>query len=325
AGSTQFTTVAGGNDVAVDLVQSDESLPVSRVSCFVRDGSEDYPVQCKGYTEPQSGWARFLQFDPSTTSSILEIYPNEVLDIVLTIQGVQQTGTVSGPVAIGETVSYSFYQTGATGKLTCYGTLDGADGEFFPCAALVTDNLGNKTSVRTGDFSGNPMTSPFSFSPEATSATVVVVNSFNGKLAYLNDYINPYRGNVLSYNDYGVLPDPAVYNVTLGSDTRIDAEFDISSDKLFTYSCTYNGADYPCIAGSTIGENWMVEEAAPSWMLNKMVINNFSRVESDIYVSLDDPDNDPDYYLSNESVDIDYDRRHLTIRLVRILVPPPQV
>jgi hypothetical protein len=321
SGQTQFTTLAGNIDVNVNVVETEEPLPISTVSCFVLNGSNQYKVECSGLAVDSSGYRRYLKYDPSSGDSILEIYPGETLTLHVSIQGVLQRKSVSGPLSDNEAVSYSFYETAPTGRIQCYGTLDGANGEYFPCAALVTDNFGKNTVARTGDFSGSPLSAPFIFDPAATTASIRIMNGFNDNLVHLNDFVSPYEGQILSYYD-GFEPEIDVYDTNLSENVVLSTSFDISSQNLYSYSCVYQGAAYPCVAGSVHGENWIVREAAPSWMLDKMVVYNLEKAVNDIFVFLDDPQGDSNYELYSESVSVNNETQHFTITLARGEKPP---
>ncbi len=206
-------------------------------------------------------------------------------------------------------------------EFACYGTLDGELGEFFPCQAIVTDNSGNRTSIRLGDFSGSPLSAPMSYIDGATSLDLEVVSAFTA--SYIRDYVS--RGSqILDIISLDSGENTLRLNTIVDNQQKIVASFDITPDRLYTYFCTYEGQSVPCYASGTFQSPVKnAGEYAPSWMRGQLVVKSPSDLTSESVSANGSaegiPGAGPGYYLRSDSVTVDHVNRNVsfTMRLAQ--------
>ncbi len=266
-GRTSFTTVPGNNSVNLDLGYTGEGNAF--ISCTVTDGATVRPVECFGSTvRGDGGHSTLLNSNSSNSPVRVPIVQGEPVNLLISLQGNIVTDTIN--VAGAPTVIVKEYEVETTlGQLSCYATLDGGQGEYYPCTALVTSDSGINTVVRAGDYSGTPLTAPISYSNSANSLDIAVASAFNDGELY-NDlysepeyfYFSPFRGQHFTL--------PTSEPVTL------EITDNIESRNLYTYTCRLDGEVISAeICNVTYHdfeteERWRTTPHAPSWMNGKM-------------------------------------------------------
>jgi hypothetical protein len=266
-GRTSFTTVPGNNSVNLDLGYTGEGNAF--ISCTVTDGATVRPVECFGSTvRDDGGHSTLLNSNSSNSPVRVPIVQGEPVNLLISLQGNIVTDTIN--VAGAPTVIVKEYEVETTlGQLSCYATLDGGQGEYYPCTALVTSDSGINTVVRAGDYSGTPLTAPISYSNSANSLDIAVASAFNDGELY-NDlysepeyfYFSPFRGQHFTL--------PTSEPVTL------EITDNIESRNLYTYTCRLDGEVISAeICNVTYHdfeteERWRTTPHAPSWMNGKM-------------------------------------------------------
>ena len=266
-GQTSFTTVPGNISVNVNLSYTGEGAAF--ISCTVTDGSVVRPVECFGSTvRDDGGHSTLLDSNNSNSPVRVPLVEGEPVNLLLSLQGNIVTDTIN--VAGAPSVIIKEYEVEtALGQLSCYATLDGGRGEYYPCTALVTSDSGINTVVRAGDYSGTPLTAPVSYSNSANSLDIAVASAFNDGELY-NDlysepeyfYFSPFRGQHFTL--------PTSEPVTL------EITDNIESRNLYTYTCRLDGEVISAeICNVTYHdfeteERWRTTPHAPSWMNGKM-------------------------------------------------------
>lgn len=320
-GETSFITVPGSTSVVVNMQETvTNDLDEHTVTCYLNDGTNIWKVECRGQITTDTYYARQFSTAPDLEYSTFRLYPGEEYPILVSIQGQFIEGTVTHPTD-GSKLALEYTLQSNAMEFACYGTLDGELGEFFPCQAVVTDDSGNRTSIRLGDFSGSPLSAPMSYTDGATSLDIEVVSAFTA--SYLNDYVS--RGNqILDIISPDSGEDTLSLNTIVGNEQKIVASFDITPDQLYTYSCTYEGQSVPCYAGGTFRSPVKnAGEYAPSWMRGQLVVKSPSDLTSESVSANGSAEGIPGagvgYYLQSESVAIDHVNRNVsfTMRLAQ--------
>jgi len=325
-GQTSFTTITGVTNVALDLSESSATEQKNhQVKCYLDDGNTIWSTECSGQVTVNQYYGR--QFSPQANKSYAEfwLYPGEELPILVSIQGQIISDTVSHPED-GSKLSLEYTLESEALEFACYGTLSGTQGEFFPCQAIVTDDSGNLTSVRIGDFSGSPLSAPLSYLNGAMSLQIEVASAFTA--TYIRDFIS--RGEQSIYTiapDSGL--DTLLLNTTTDNDQKIVASFDIEPELLYTYSCEYEGQTVPCFATGTFRSDVTNPgDYAPSWMRDRLVVKSPEDLTPEkINATGPGPDDTSEQlggasgYLETDSLQVDHGNRHVTFSM--ILVPYP--
>ena len=288
-GQTSFTTVPGNISVNLNLGYTGEGFAF--ISCTVTNGSTVRPVECFGSTvRDDGGHSTLLNSNNSNSPVRVPIVQGEPVNLLLSLQGNIVTDTINVAGAPSAIVKEYEVET-ELGQLSCYATLDGGQGEYYPCTALVTSDSGVNTVVRAGDYSGTPLTAPISYSSDANTLDIAVATAFNdGEL--FNDlysepeyfYFSPFRGQH--------------FNLPTSEPVTLAITNDIESRNLYTYTCRLDGEIVDvekCLItyhDFQTEERWRTTPDAPSWMTGKMhlpisnINTNFFSGEVDVESSL---------------------------------------
>jgi len=265
-GQVSFTTVPGTNLVDLNLGYTNESKAF--ISCTVTDGSTVRPVECFGSTFTDDG--QFIDYLNSyNTNAPIEIpfIENENINLMISLQGNLIVDTIDTTGVTTPIVKEYQAQTNL-GELSCYATLDGTQGEYYPCEALVTSESGANTIVRAGDYSGSPLSAPISYGSDAVSLEIAVSTAFNDGKIYNYLYEEPEYFNFSPYlGDRFTLPtsEPVVLEIT----------DNIESQYLYSFTCRLYGEiveEGKCILSYQdyqTDERWRTTPHAPSWMVGK--------------------------------------------------------
>lgn len=310
-GTTSFTTISGTVSATVDL--QPYPTDIGTVSCFISDGTNTAQVSCSGTAVGSTGTYEYFSTDPLTNSAEFSYVTDETVTVTANIQGfsenmVVDTSLLAGALNVQLTAVVEF------GQVTCFATLDGAAGEYFPCEGVVTDDLQGQTVFSAADFTGAPLTGVFSYNGSASVLTAQVANGING--AKVEIYGQGDNGDNYIYIN-GTTDD---FVIDLNIDPAIiNANYDIPSADLFTVSCLADGvAIEPCnvsiytqfeeqIYRGTVGE---VNPLAPSWLGSQIVITDVQAViDGFAYADAGDRQSDGDdgtgefYYSTSYAVD----------------------
>ena len=320
-GETTFTTVPGATSVVVDMRESNMNEQEDHtVTCYLNDGTKTWNTECRGQITTDTYYARQFSTSTDLEYSTFRLYPGEQYPILVSIQGQFIEDTVTHPTD-GSKLALEYTLQSNAMEFACYGTLDGELGEFFPCQAIVTDNSGNRTSIRLGDFSGSPLSAPMSYIDGATSLDLEVVSAFTA--SYIRDYVS--RGSqILDIISLDSGENTLRLNTIVDNQQKIVASFDITPDRLYTYSCTYEGQSVPCYASGTFQSPVKnAGEYAPSWMRGQLVVKSPSDLTSESVSANGSaegiPGAGPGYYLRSDSVTVDHVNRNVsfTMRLAQ--------
>lgn len=280
-GTTSFTTISGTVSATVDL--QPYPTDVGTVTCFISDGTNTAQVACSGTATGSTGTYETFTTDALTNSAQFSYVSDETVTVTANIQGfsenvVVDTSLLAGALNVQLTTVVEF------GQVTCFATLDGAAGEYFPCEGVVKDDLANQTVFSAADFTGNPLTGVFSYNDVASVLTVQVANAINGANVEVYNYGD--NGDGQNYIYINGVTDDFVIDLNI-SPAVVNAVYDINSADLYTVSCLADGvAIEPCnvsiytqfeeqIYRGTVGET---NPLAPSWLGSQIVITDIQAV-----------------------------------------------
>ena len=319
-GQTTFSTVAGSISVVVNMRETDPNKEKDHtVVCYIDDGNKVWPTQCAGEVTVNQYTGRQFNSSPYLGYSTFWLNPGETYPLLVSIQGQLIEDTVSHPTD-GSKLSLEYTLQSEAMEFACYGTLDGARGEFFPCQAIVTDDSGNTTSVRPGDFSGSPTTAPLSYANGAMSLEIEVASAFTA--TYIRDYVGRGR-QVIDAIPPASGTDTVIINTTTdSSNQKVVANFDITPDLLYTYSCIYEGQQVPCYASGEFRSSVTnAGDLAPSWMRDRLVVKSPDDLTSDNVGASGDALEGVDGFLNADTFEVDHVNQHVTFTM--LLVPYP--
>lgn len=266
-GNTSFTTVTEGSDVLVPLSYTTENT--ASFSCFINTNTGRKSTECFGGVLGSRGYIdRDFTYDSVTGKYTVSYVPGELLDIIISIQGQQVTDSILTP-ALGQGIAKEYTISATTGTLTCYATLDGESGEYYPCEAVTTLDTGKNFIVKYGDFSGSPLNAPITYNTQASTITVSVATPFNNSEVY--HYLSSYE----EYIDIWDSGSNDIFTFSSLEAVNVAISEDVNSYYLYDVECTYLGEKIsPCYIGYRDDNSgtWLKRTNAPSWMSDKMYI-----------------------------------------------------
>ena len=280
-GTTSFTTVPGTVNATVDL--QPYPTDIGTVTCFITDGTNTAQVSCSGTANGTTGTYEYFSTDPLTNTAEFSYVTDETVTVTASIQGFTESAVIDTSLLAGA-LNVQLTAVVEFGQVTCFATLDGATGEYFPCEGVVTDDLIDQTVFTAADFSGNPLTGVFAYNDAASVLTVQVANAING--ASVEVYNNGDIGEGQGFIFINGVTDDFIIDLNIAP-AVVNATYDIASADLYTVSCLAEGvALEPCnvniytqfeeqIYRGTVGET---NPLAPSWLGSQIVITDIQAV-----------------------------------------------
>jgi|GEM_PF-2021962 len=291
SGTATLTTVPGDNTVWVNMVPT--PTQTGYIQCRIINNAITSIAPCN--TVISAGSVTDQDIDTTDFSNYRASFPyvkGDTLNISATIDsGLNQlmmvdTASVNGTLDIEVIFDIKF------GSLQCSATLNGADMQYFPCDALVTDSLGSVLPIWTEDFSGTPPKANFTYSKDALGLSFEVASIFDeGRLRQFRDrYYISGQGTLFSVD---LTSEAAAAHVT----------YEASSDDLYSFQCIddigdsvncditwYNSMEATIFSGNI--NDLSSPDVLPTWMNGKVHIaepqegfGNARGMDQDLYSS----------------------------------------
>jgi len=274
AGRITVTTVAGENTAIVNM-QSAE-VKIGYVQCRVINNAVTSIVPCN--TVISAGSIADQNIDSTNSNNFRAAFPyvqGDELDITATIVGGLNQMIAVDTNIINGTLDIEFVFDIQHGSLQCSATLDGSDMQYFPCAALVTDDDESSFYIFDEDFSGTPLKALFTYPQDTQSLFFHIASIFDD--ARIDD-----------------LESDGVYFSGQGTEVAIDLTVDAATAHVTYEVQSKNVYRLECIneAGENVDCNIRLEGASetvifegsidkltnseilPTWMNSKILVEN---------------------------------------------------
>ena len=233
-GSTTFTSVAGSNEVNVDLALTPtktgyvqcrviNNAVTSIAPCFTVISSDSMGVQIVDASE-------FINYRAPFT-----YVQGDVLTLSTSVGENFNRSTFIETAGVNGTLDIEIVFDVQVGSLQCSAILDGASAEFFPCEALVTADDGASFAIFPEDFYGESPKAEFPYSKDTLGLTIEVASVFDA--AVLQE-----RGD--NAGGYFMSGDPTELYLDLTTEAPVaNVTYEIQSENIYSVKCV-KGPDY---------------------------------------------------------------------------------
>jgi hypothetical protein len=251
-------------------------VKIGYVQCRVINNAVTSIVPCN--TVISAGSIADQNIDSTNSNNFRAAFPyvqGDELDITATIVGGLNQMIAVDTNIINGTLDIEFVFDIQHGSLQCSATLDGSDMQYFPCAALVTDDDESSFYIFDEDFSGTPLKALFTYPQDTQSLFFHIASIFDD--ARIDD-----------------LESDGVYFSGQGTEVAIDLTVDAATAHVTYEVQSENVYRLECIneAGENVDCNIRLEGASetvifegsidkltnseilPTWMNSKILVEN---------------------------------------------------
>jgi hypothetical protein len=233
-GSTAFTSVAGSNEVNVDLAFT--PTKTGYVQCRVINDAITNIVPCFTAVSSDSIGDQFLDASEFINYRAPFSYvQGDVLTLSSFVGEDYNRSTLIETAGVNGTLDIEVVFDIQVGSLQCSVVLDGSIAEYFPCEALITADDGSSVAIFPEYFSGTPLKAEFPYSKDTSGLTIEVASVFNG--AELRE-----RGD--NVGGYFMSGEPTELYLNLMTEAPVaNVIYEIQSENIYSVKCV-KGADY---------------------------------------------------------------------------------
>lgn len=233
-GSTTFTSVAGSNEVNVDLALT--PTKTGYVQCRVINDAITNIVPCFTAVSSDSMAEQFIDASEFINYRAPFSYvQGDVLTLSSFVGEDYNRSTLIETAGVNGTLDIEVVFDIQVGSLQCSVILDGSSSEYFPCEALITADDGSSVAIFPEYFSGTPLTAEFPYSKYTSGLTIEVASVFNG--AKLRE-----RGD--NAGGYFMSGDPTELYLDLMTEAPVaNVTYEIQSENIYSVKCV-KGPDY---------------------------------------------------------------------------------
>ncbi|MEH6447401.1 MAG: PKD domain-containing protein [Oleispira sp.] len=235
SGTATITTMSGSNNVSVDMM----SVPAKTgyIQCRVINNVVTSIVPCQSLITADSIGNQNIDTAELNNYRASFLYvKGDVLNISATIDSGLNRVKLIDTSSINGTLDVELIFDIKYGSLQCSATLSGADMQYFPCEALVTDSEESSFPIWTEDFSGTPPKANFTYSNNTQQLTIDVASIFDDARLRQNSRRSYISGQATRIEIDLATESAAAYVM-----------YDANPDDLYTFRCIDDmGMDINC-------------------------------------------------------------------------------